>query len=198
MTRARDHKNWISVRCEIRSNPRFLRLADHLGIADDDPDAQDLMVGRLHRLWSRVWSDGIKRFDTLRDIERMSGVPRSFLEGMVSKEVGWIRRVKPTEAEMADRMDRGYTEEEASQKWFEVRLWNVQAGSGERETDRKKQGRKGQGDHHAQDGTTTGGLAEETTSRPTPSSKITPSRQAAAIQQIRELQAQEQQQGATV
>ena len=171
MTRARDHSNWIPMRCNLPRNPRFLALAALLDIDDRDDRGTDALVGMLHRLWSYCWSDKLRRFDYLEDIQRGARVPMELLLAMTDKSVGWIRRVTPTSQEKQQRIDRGFTDEEAEAKWFEVQIWSTAKGSGYKQT-HKQTNTTSSDDQESNERTGHGGLAEETNGRPAPSDEI--------------------------
>ena len=173
----------------MRRNIRFLRLCDLLNIDQADARGQREVVGMLHDLWSHVYEDGVKRYDTLDDLRRATGLPADFLNAMASKDVAWIRQVKPTAAEQEDRMERGYSPSQALKSWQEVRTWNVKTGSGERKTDRNKQTGQASDQSPAQDVTTSSGLAKESDGRPMPTAKADESKAHRVANQIAGLQA---------
>ena len=171
MTRARDHSNWIPMRCNLKRHPRFLALAELLGIEDRDNLGKSALVGWLHDLWSYCWSDKLRRFDYLEDIHRGAEVPMKVLEAMTDKSVGWIRRVSPTSEEKQQRIDRGFTNEEAEAKWFEVGIWSPAKGSGYKQTNRQTNTTSSD-EQESNEATNAGGLAEVSNGRPAPPPKI--------------------------
>ncbi len=132
-------RHWFMSDAAKRDKFKFRRL---LGLVDPDrldrDEAEDLLAGRLDRLWSYCELHQVRNFESLREVAEATRVPIKVIEAMADPTVMWIRHVKPSPDIIEARTVQGVTGEDITKPMAVVRMMQTDT---ER---RQKSGNKGQ------------------------------------------------------
>jgi len=116
-------RHWFKSDAAKRDKLKFRRL---LRLVDPDrPDrneAEDLLAGRLDRLWSYCELHQVRNFESLREIAEATEVPIKVIEAMADPSVMWIRHVKPSPDIIEARAVQGVTGEDITKPMAVVRM----------------------------------------------------------------------------
>jgi len=126
MSNSTDHaRHWFMSDAAKRDKIKFRRL---LGLVDPDrPDcleAEDLLAGRLDRLWSYCELHQVRNFESLREVTEATKVPIKVIEAMAGPSVRWIRLVPPSPDIIEARRVQGLTSTDITRPMAVVRMWS--------------------------------------------------------------------------
>jgi len=126
MSNSTDHaRHWFMSDAAKRDKIKFRRL---LGLVyPEHPDryeAEDLLAGRIDRLFSYCELHQVRNFESLREVAEATLVPIKVIEAMASPTVMWIRHVKPSPDIIEARRVQGLTSTDITRPMAVVRMWS--------------------------------------------------------------------------